>query len=47
MKYCVKYLDCYNCFNETIKEFSTYEEAWFWILESFEFPSEDWIYYKK
>ena len=46
MKECyVKYLDCKNNFMETTKDFNTYEDAWQWILKTFDSPNKDFIYY--
>lgn len=45
MKVYVKYLDCKNGFKESKKDFKTYNEAWNWIVETFDNPSKDFIYY--
>ena len=45
MKCYVKYLNKENGFKETKKYFKTYEDAWNWILKTFDVPSKDYIYY--
>jgi hypothetical protein len=41
----VKFLDCKNKFKVTEKDFKTEEDAWQWVVENFEKPSKDFIYY--
>jgi|GEM_PF-1040919 hypothetical protein len=39
----VEYLDPKNNFKPSKKDFSSFEEAWKWILETFDTPSKDFI----
>lgn len=41
----VRFLDSKNNFRESTKNFKTYDEAWQWILETFDKPSKDFIHY--
>jgi len=41
----VEYRDCKNGFKESKKDFETYELAWAWVVETFDNPSKDFIYY--
>lgn len=41
----VKFLDSKNKFKETTKSFKTFDEAWDWIVETFDNPSKDFIHY--
>lgn len=45
MKCYVKYLDSKNNFREAKKDFKTYQEAWEWIIETFDKPDKDFINY--
>jgi len=44
MKYYIKYLDCKNNFVESKKEFETFEEAWRWMVDTFDTPDRDLIH---
>lgn len=41
----VKFYDCKNNYKESKKDFKTFGEAWQWIQETFDKPSQDFIYY--
>ena len=41
----VLYLDASNNFAQTKKYFSSYDEAWQWVLKNFERPSQDFIHF--
>ena len=41
----VMFNDCKNKYKETKKDFETYQDAWQWILKTFDNPNKDFIYY--
>lgn len=45
MEVYVKYLDAKNKFTETTKDFKTFADAWEWVKETFDKPSQDFIHY--
>ncbi len=45
MKCYVEYRDSKNGFKESKKDFDTFDQAWAWIVKTFDNPSMDFINY--
>jgi hypothetical protein len=45
MKCYIDFYDSTNGFKKTRKDFETFEDAWEWMLETFDTPNKDFINY--